>query len=101
LEFAQRLHREGAYRSISVGAPQIMGFNHARVGYPSAQLMWQAFSDSVGAQMVAMCNFVLTDPVLHAAINAHDWPVIGRRYNGQASAGDLYQAAYKRLWGAA
>ena len=98
LEFALRLHREAAYRSISVGAPQIMGFNHARVGYASAQLMWQAFTDSAGAQMVAMCNFVLTDPDLHASINAHDWPEIGRRYNGAASAGELYQAAYARLW---
>ena len=100
LEFAQRLNREAAYRSISVGAPQIMGFHHARIGYATAQLMWQAFTDSVSAQMIALCNFVLTDPALHAAINAHDWPRIGKIYNGQESAGEKYRAAYVRLWGA-
>ena len=99
LEFAQRLNREAAYRSISVGAPQIMGFHHARLGYATAQLMWQAFTDSASAQMIAMCNFVLTDPALHAAINAHDFPRIGKIYNGQESAGEKYRAAYVRLWG--
>ena len=100
LEFAQRLNREAAYRSISVGAPQIMGFHHARIGYSTALLMWQAFTDSVSAQMIAMCNFVLTDQALHAAVNAHDWPRIGKIYNGQESAGEKYRAAYVRLWGA-
>ena len=100
LEFAQRLNREAAYRSISVGAPQIMAFHHARLGYATAQLMWQAFTDSVSAQMIALCNFVLTDPALHAAVNAHDFPRIGKIYNGQESAGEKYRAAYVRLWGA-
>ncbi len=34
--FARSLHEEAAMRSISMGAPQIMGFNHATIGYRTA-----------------------------------------------------------------
>lgn len=98
-EFALRLDAEAAYQSVSMGAGQIMGFNAQRVGYPSARAMFDAFDDSVADQMLAFANFVLSDPALHQAINAHNWPEIGRLFNGSAGAGELYHAAYVRLWG--
>ena len=99
LEFAMRLDVEAAYQSVSMGAGQLMGFNAQRVGYPSAHAMFDAFDDSVADQMLAFANFVLSDPALHQAINARNWERVGELYNGSASAGGLYRAAYVRLWG--
>ena len=38
-EMARRLDETAAMRSISMGASQIMGFNHAAIGYASAREM--------------------------------------------------------------
>jgi hypothetical protein len=99
LNVAMGLHRETALRCTSMGAPQIMGFNAARVGFANAQDMFDVFGESAASQYVAMCNYMLSNPTLHAAINARDWPTIGKLYNGAASAGELYRQAYVRLWG--
>lgn len=97
--FAVTLDEMAAYESISMGATQTMGFHFARLGYASAQEMFEAYERSVAAQMVGFANFVLADAQLLAAINGADWPVIGERYNGSAAAGGAYRAAYERLWG--
>lgn len=99
LALARRLHNETALRCTSMGAGQVMGFNAGRVGFTSAQEMFDVMSRSESSHYVAMCNYMLSDPALHAAVNARDWPEIGRRYNGSASAGELYRAAYVALWG--
>lgn len=98
-QFAHALFPEAACLSISMGASQVMGFNHARVGFASAQDMFDVMSGSESSHYVAMCNYMLSDPALHAAVNARDWPTIGKLYNGAASAGDKYRAAYVALWG--
>lgn len=96
-EFADTLNAKAALESISMGAPQIMAFNHARIGYPSAEAMFKAFSASEAAQIIGLVNFWLSDPELTAAIRRKDWAEIGRRYNGAESAGKLYEAAYNRI----
>jgi len=98
-EFAARLDEAAAYESISMGAGQVMGFNHARLGYATAREMFEAFGRNVAAQMLGFANFVLGDPALIRAINGADWAAIGERYNGSAAAGEQYRAAYERLWG--
>lgn len=98
-QFAHHLFPEAACLSISMGASQVMGFNHARIGFASAQDMFDVMSGSESSHYVAMCNYMLSDPALHAAVNARDWPTIGKLYNGAASAGDKYKAAYAALWG--
>ena len=40
LQWALNLTEEAAYRSISMGFPQIMGFNYADLGYSSAKEMY-------------------------------------------------------------
>lgn len=99
LALARRLHNETALRCTSMGAGQVMGFNAGRVGFTSAQEMFDVMSRSESSHYVAMCNYMLSDPALHAAVNARDWPEIGRRYNGSASAGEKYRATYIALWG--
>jgi hypothetical protein len=98
-EFARSINPEAAAQSISMGAGQIMGFNHARIGYPSAQAMLKAF-ESAPVQTVGFLNFFLSDPALVEAMRRKDWFEIAKRYNGAGNANayaDLLEDAYERL----
>lgn len=98
--FARSLNLEAAMRSISMGAPQIMGFNHARIGYPTAAAMLQAFERSAAAQTLGFINFVMRDSALVSAMQTQDWRTIARIYNGAGNvdaAAAKYQAAYNVL----
>src|SRR5690606_24417407 len=44
--FANALDGRAAKLSISMGAPQIMGFNYTTLGYGSVEEMFEAFSTS-------------------------------------------------------
>src|SRR6185437_10137837 len=50
-ELACGLDDTAAKRAISMGAPQIMGFNYGAIGYGSVQEMFDAFSRSERAQL--------------------------------------------------
>jgi len=97
---AQSLSREATMRSISMGRGQIMGFNHARIGYPSAEAMFQAFArqaDGDAAQVIGMVNYMLGDASLVRAVKERDWRAIERMYNG-AGAVDTYAPLLERAW---
>ena len=84
-ETAKAIDRNAAFMSISMGAAQIMGFNHARVGYPSAEAMFNAFADPEtghAAQIRAMFKFIATNPTLLRAAQHKDWATFARYYNG-------------------
>ncbi len=95
-QLAASLNLEAAAKSISMGAAQIMGFNHARVGYPSAQAMLRAF-ESAPAQVVAFLNFLLSDPTLWQAVCNKDWRTVAARYNGSGQV-DLYAGLLERKY---
>lgn len=80
------LNPEAALRSISMGAPQIMGFNHERVGYPSAEAMFEAFSASANAQVVALFDFINVDPARIKALREGDFAAFASSYNGPGQA---------------
>lgn len=102
--FAAKLNREAALLSISMGASQIMGFNHARIGYPSAEAMFKAFQRTYAAQIIGFFSYCISDISLFSALQRGDWAEIARRYNGQSSQVDTYVAlmkdAYQRILGA-
>lgn len=93
---AAQLNPEAAAQSISMGAAQIMGFNHARIGYPSAQAMLQAFRNP-SVQVVGFLNFLMSDPTLWTAVRAHDWRTIARLYNGSGNV-DTYAGLLERKY---
>jgi hypothetical protein len=82
---------EAAMRSTSMGAPQIMGFNHAAVGYPSAQAMFEAFSTSAHAQIIGLFDFINIEPVRLNALRTGDFMAFASSYNGSGQA-PLYAA---------
>lgn len=56
-EFAKQLHAEAAMLSISMGAPQIMGFHFERIGYQSVTEMFNTFSSSIQGQIQGLFDF--------------------------------------------
>lgn len=99
-EIARAANARAAYESISVGLGQIMGFNHARIGYPSAEAMYNAFARSEAAQVIGLINFFLSDPQLTQAARSKDWRTIARLYNGPGDVdrvAPLLQRTYEGL----
>lgn len=95
---AHSLNPDAAYNSISMGAPQIMGFNHARVGFPTAQAMYEAFK-SEPVQAIAFINYFLSDPALLAAMHNKDWRALANGYNGSGNV-DSYSRLLKDAYDA-
>lgn len=80
------LSPEAGMRSTSMGAPQIMGFNHERVGYPTAKAMFEAFSGSAHAQLIALFDFINADPARLNALRTGDYTTFASSYNGPGQA---------------
>lgn len=55
---ARNLHEAAAMRSISMGGPQIMGFNHHRIGYDSVREMFSNFQADVRYQVLGFFDFL-------------------------------------------
>ena len=83
--FARTLDDTAAKQSISMGAPQIMGFNFASIGYESVDAMYQAFSTSERAQVIGFFDFVKgsesSSPRLKA-LRELDFAAFAALYNG-------------------
>lgn len=85
LGIARRLSDTDALFSISMGAPQVMGFNYKRLGYNTVQDMFTAFTLSPRAQLVAIFDFVRGTTALDA-LRSGDYLTFARAYNGPGNA---------------
>lgn len=85
-EFARALDEAAAMYSISMGAPQIMGFNHQRIGYRSVQDMFAAFSRDVRYHILGMFDFIRGDRTMVDALRTSDFEKFAGRYNGSGQA---------------
>lgn len=81
LERAIKVDREAAFRSISMGKFQIMGFNHAICGHQTAEGMFNAFCESEVYQLSAFAGFLNTKGLV-PAIRARDFGRVEDVYNG-------------------
>jgi len=82
MDLAAFLSREAALKSASWGKFQIMGFNHALVGFDSVQAFVNAMYANEANHLAAFVQFVKGDAVMCNAIKTHDWRTLARRYNG-------------------
>lgn len=86
--FARSLDETAAMLSISMGAPQIMGFNFKRLGYESVQQMFERFSSSAHAQIIGIFDFVkgaaATSPAIQA-LQRRDYLTFASIYNGSGN----------------
>ena len=98
-----QIDEEAAYRSLSQGLGQIMGFNYAHAGYESAKSMYIAFTGDIDAQARAIVAVLPALNVLDP-LKRRDWVTVAMRYNGPGERHNSYDvklaAAYAH-WDAA
>jgi N-acetylmuramidase-like protein/SH3 domain-containing protein len=82
--FACTLDDTVAKLSISMGGPQIMGFNYRMLGYPSVQALFDDFSKGERNQVMALINFIRVSPNRIHALQTGDTTAFAREYNGPA-----------------
>ena len=88
-EFARRLSEPAAMRSISMGGPQIMGFNHARIGYDSVLQMFEAFNSNIRYQTLGLFDFIQGPGSVSAmviALQRKKFEQFATEYNGPGQA---------------
>lgn len=88
-EFARRLNEPAAMRSISMGAPQIMGFNHGLIGYDSAREMFDAFRSDIRYQILGLFDFIKssgTSSRMVEALERRQFNQFATFYNGPGQA---------------
>lgn len=108
LNFARSLDDTAAKLSISMGGPQIMGFNYATTGFESVHQMFDAFAQGNRGQIVGFFRFVqggIPNSQRLVALQTLDFAKFAGLYNGPGQAAryaTLIQGVYdiyKRLRG--
>ncbi len=83
--FARRLDETAAMKSISMGAPQVMGFNHKVIGYDTVQEMFSNFEKDIRYHLFALFDFTKAVPRRIAYLQKKDFYNFAREYNGEAA----------------
>lgn len=84
--FAAGLDETAAKRSISMGAPQILGRNHQRIGYATVQELFDAFMADERNQILGLFDFIRTDLTLVDALRSQNYVAFATGYNGVGQA---------------
>ncbi len=104
--FARTLDDTAAKLSISMGGPQIVGFNYTTLGFESVHQMYDAFSANERNQIIGFFDFVQgpsRDSRRVLALQQGDFTTFASMYNGPGQAaryGSLMQGlfdVFKRL----
>ena len=107
-EFAGGLNESAAMCSISMGGPQIMGFNHAAIGYDSVAEMFENFQKDIRYQIIGLFDFLrgagTTSPMIQD-LQRKKFENFASRYNGTGQAAkygaliERYFDTYSQLCG--
>lgn len=84
--FACTLDHDAAIKSISMGAPQIMGFNYDKIGFNSPGEMFTAFSMEESSHILGLFDFIRSDHLMVRALRNRDWTGFAAIYNGSGQA---------------
>lgn len=100
LEQARKINREAADASASWGMFQIMGFNYAACGEESIESFVRSMCESEFKQLLLTANFIKKNSQMLQALQARDWAVFAKCYNGPAYAQNRYdvklESAYQK-----
>ena len=100
LEQARKINREAADASASWGMFQIMGFNYAACGEESIESFVRSMCESEFKQLLLTAYFIKKNSQMLQALQARDWAVFAKCYNGPAYAQNRYdvklEAAYQK-----
>lgn len=88
-EFARTLSENAAMNAISMGGPQVMGFNSAAIGYSTVQEMFGNFSRDLRYQTLGLFDFLRgagSTSKMIEALQARDYTRFASYYNGSGQA---------------
>ncbi len=85
LEIARELGDTEALYSISMGAPQVMGFNYKMIGYSSVQDMFESFSKDIRYHIMALFDFIAAKSSRVQYLITGDFLSFAKEYNGLAA----------------
>lgn len=91
---------EPALMATSWGMFQIMGFNHAKVGYDSVTDFVNAMAESEGAQLRAFVAFIRAAGLVDK-LRQRDWASFARGYNGPGYKANRYDSKLAAAFAAA
>lgn len=100
-DFARELSAPAAMLSISMGLPQIMGFNYSAIGYDSVREMFDNFSNDVRFHILGLFDFIRgAGDMSHLlqALQTQDFEKFASHYNGPGQAskyGDWIEAKFE------
>jgi hypothetical protein len=86
---ACEIDEAAALKACSWGSPQILGENHAMVGFATVEAMVVAFMDSEDAQIGALAAYI-DAANLEIQLRAKDWAGFAQVYNGPGYATHRY-----------
>lgn len=97
--------QENAYRAASIGGPQIMMDEHAKLGYANAVDMYAAFQASERWHVLGFFDFCASKPApgtgdLLSHMKNKDWRKVAHYYNGVGQV-DEYALRFERAYSAA
>lgn len=95
-QFARALDEKAALYASSMGAPQIMGFNHTAIGYATVQAMFDAFRTDVQAQLSSLFRFMEVNGLVEA-VRHNDFLTFAKIYNGGGQAQRYQQIIQQHL----
>ena len=84
LNLAKTLDETAALKSISMGAPQVMGFNHKFIGYATPQEMFDNFNKDIRFHLLALFDFCKYKPERIRYLQKRDFFSFAKEYNGTA-----------------
>ena len=96
-EFAKKISEKHAIYSISMGAPQVMGFNYKSIGYSSPQEMFKFFNEDIRYHLFALFDFCQYKPERVEYLQKKDFYSFSREYNG-SSAPKQYEKRIKEYY---
>ncbi len=82
---ARSLAEKEAMYSISMGAPQVMGFNYKMIGYESVQDMFNSFSKDIRYHFFALFDFCNAKSSRVQYLATRDFLSFAKEYNGLAA----------------
>jgi len=94
LDRMARIDEDAAYRSISVGAGQVMGDHFQLLGYGSAVNMWRDARTPYG-QIKQIIRFIEKNPAILSAARGLDFKKFARLYNGPKYKKNRYDTLLK------
>jgi uncharacterized protein YgiM (DUF1202 family) len=97
LNFAKTLDETNALKSISMGAPQVMGFNHKFIGYASPQEMFDKFNKDIRFHLLALFDFCKYKPERIRYLQVRDFYSFSVEYNGTSAPAE-YEARLKKYY---